>query len=83
MGWLHRTTRPGAAANDAQHEAGYAGDGVDPDAPGGFEADFAFVCSTCGRSDLPAAGDREPPICLECDSAINFDAVEEVELSGF
>ena len=32
-----------------------------------------FACSTCGRTDLPAAGDWDPPICLECDAAINFD----------
>jgi hypothetical protein len=37
-----------------------------------------FVCSTCGRTDLPEAGDWDPPICLECDAAINFD-VEEAE----
>jgi hypothetical protein len=34
----------------------------------------AFACTTCGRSDLPPAGDWDPPICLECDAAINFDA---------
>ena len=39
----------------------------------------AFVCSTCGRSDLPEAGDWDPPICLECDAAINFDAELETE----
>jgi hypothetical protein len=33
-----------------------------------------FVCSTCGRTDLPEAGDWDPPICQECDAAINFDA---------
>lgn len=35
-----------------------------------------FVCSSCGRTDLPPAGDWDPPICLECDAAINFDAEE-------
>jgi hypothetical protein len=34
----------------------------------------AFVCSSCGRTDLPPAGDWDPPICEECDAAINFDA---------
>jgi hypothetical protein len=34
----------------------------------------AFVCSSCGRTDLPPAGDWDPPICQECDAAINFDA---------
>ena len=40
----------------------------------------AFTCSTCGRTDLPPAGDWDPPICLECDAAINFDADEEAGL---
>jgi len=34
-----------------------------------------FVCSTCGRTDLPEAGDWDPPICEECDAAISFDAI--------
>jgi hypothetical protein len=34
---------------------------------------LAFVCSQCGREDLPPAGDWDPPICEECDAAINFD----------
>jgi hypothetical protein len=33
----------------------------------------AFACSTCGRTDLPEAGGWEPPVCEECDAAINFD----------
>jgi hypothetical protein len=41
-----------------------------------------FVCTTCGRSDLPEAGGWDPPICQECDAAINFDAIEEVEITG-
>ena len=41
------------------------------------ESDAPFTCSTCGRTDLPPAGDWDPPICLECDAAINFDAEEE------
>jgi hypothetical protein len=36
-----------------------------------------FVCSTCGRTDLAEAGDWDPPICEECDAAINFDAEME------
>ena len=40
----------------------------------------AFVCTTCGRSDLAEAGDWDPPICEECDAAINFDA--EMESRG-
>jgi hypothetical protein len=40
-------------------------------------ADEVFTCTTCGRADLPEAGDWDPPICLECDAAINNDALEE------
>ncbi len=41
------------------------------------EPDPPFRCSTCGRTDLPEAGDWHPPICQECDAAINFDAEME------
>ena len=37
----------------------------------------AFACSTCGRTDLPEAGGWDPPICADCDAAINFDALQE------
>ena len=36
-----------------------------------------FTCTTCGRTDLQEAGDWDPPICEECDAAINFDAEME------
>lgn len=36
-----------------------------------------FACTTCGRTDLPEAGGWDPPICEECDAAINFDALLE------
>ena len=36
-----------------------------------------FTCTTCGRTDLPETGDWDPPICEECDAAINFDALLE------
>jgi hypothetical protein len=42
---------------------------------------LGFACSQCGRTDLPPAGDWSPPICLECDAAINFDA--ELEAGYF
>jgi hypothetical protein len=42
---------------------------------------LGFVCTQCGRDDLPPAGDWDPPICLECDAAINFDA--EIEAGSF
>jgi hypothetical protein len=38
-----------------------------------------FVCSACGRTDLPAVGGWDPPICEECDAAINEDAMLEAE----
>ena len=41
-----------------------------------------FACSTCGRTDLAAVGDWDPPICEECDAAINFDAEEELLEDG-
>jgi hypothetical protein len=47
----------------------------------GPPASGPFVCAICGRSDLPPAGDWDPPICVECDAEINFAAIEEVELT--
>ena len=47
------------------------------DDPGAIATLGAFACSTCGRTDLPEAGDWDPPICEECDAAINFDALTE------
>ena len=38
---------------------------------------LGFTCSTCGRTDLPEAGEWDPPICCECDAAINEDAIRE------
>lgn len=38
-----------------------------------------FVCSTCGRTDLPETGGWDPPICQECDAAINEDAMREAD----
>jgi hypothetical protein len=35
--------------------------------------DPVFACATCGRTDLPEAGDWTPPICAECYAEINFD----------
>ena len=37
----------------------------------------AFACSTCGRTDLRPAGDWTPPVCEECDAAINVDVEPE------
>lgn len=51
-----------------------------PPSDDGEAAGLAFVCSSCGRTDLPEAGDWDPPICLECDASINFMAIEEVEM---
>jgi hypothetical protein len=41
----------------------------------------AFVCGQCGREDLPPAGDWDPPVCMECDAAINFDT--SIEAGAF
>ncbi|HYO42505.1 MAG TPA: hypothetical protein VES19_04835 [Candidatus Limnocylindrales bacterium] len=50
---------------------------ADDDDLGAVATLAAFACSTCGRTDLPEAGDWDPPICEECDAAINFDALTE------
>lgn len=50
---------------------------ADADGPGAIATLDAFACSTCGRTDLPQAGDWDPPICAECDAAINFDVEME------
>jgi hypothetical protein len=47
----------------------------DLDDLGGPEIADVFTCTTCGRTDLPEAGDWDPPICAECDAALNFDAI--------
>ena len=67
--WLRRTAetpRPAPSRAAGAH-------------PGEVEAAAVFVCSTCGRTNLPEAGDWDPPICQECDAAINEDAILESE----
>jgi hypothetical protein len=44
-----------------------------PAAANGIDVLPVFACSTCGRTDLPEAGGWDPPVCEECDAAINFD----------
>jgi hypothetical protein len=46
-----------------------------------IDAEVEFVCATCGRTDLPPAGDWDPPICHECNEEVNFAAIEEVEIT--
>ena len=41
-----------------------------------------FACSTCDRTDLPETGDWDPPICQECDAAINEDTIREEQGSS-
>ncbi len=43
--------------------------------------DVVFACSTCGRTDLPETGDWDPPICQECDAAINADVIRAADAS--
>lgn len=64
-------SRPSSAAPLPSPARRRAAPPVDDTAPA------VFACSTCGRTDLPEAGDWDPPICLECDAAINNDADEE------
>ncbi len=33
------------------------------------------VCSQCGRTRFPLVGGWDPPICQDCDAAINEDAM--------
>lgn len=52
------------------------------DAPVDASPSAGFACSTCGRTDLAEAGGWKPPICLECDAALNFDAeLEQIALA--
>ncbi|MFH1474317.1 MAG: hypothetical protein ABIG85_00480 [Chloroflexota bacterium] len=67
MSWLRR-----AVVALAPRRAGGGEDSVPM--PAEAEAEEG-ACSTCGRSDLPLVGDWDPPICQECDAAINFDSL--------
>ncbi len=64
--WLHRNR---AKAQPATVEVVHAAAGAPP-----------FRCSTCGRTDLPETGGWDPPICQECDAAINEDAIRDEEV---
>jgi hypothetical protein len=67
MNWFKRTSSPTVAGRQP-HAYPLPHDGLL--AP-------AFTCATCGRADLPEAGDWDPPICQECDAAINDDAIQQ------
>ena len=66
MSWFARKPKPIAARQPHAYPL-----------PDDDPADGVFVCTTCGRADLPEAGDWDPPVCLECDAAINEDAIRE------
>ncbi len=74
MRWFRRARQLPAPRDGARSPAA-----ADADVPAdlalvaGVSGDEAFVCSQCGRTDLPPAGVWDPPICWECDAAINFD----------
>ena len=72
MSWFKRTPNPTVAARQPH---AYPLSGDDLVLP-------AFTCTTCGRTDLPEAGDWDPPICQECDAAINEDAIREEARDG-
>ena len=89
-GGQDRTKTPGrlSYAPPADDQARLRADGrarADEDALArpGDNAAPRFVCSTCGRTDLPETGGWDPPICEECDAAINEDAMLEAEDSDF
>jgi hypothetical protein len=68
MNWLLRLRDPQPAPRPPHARPMAIDMGVAPD---------VFACSTCGRTDLPETGGWDPPICEECDAAINFDALLE------
>jgi hypothetical protein len=72
--WFRRAAQP-----EASPDGGLLPVGTDADTD--TEDEIDFVCSTCGRTDLPRAGAWEPPICIECDAEVNFAAIEEVEIT--
>lgn len=80
MRWFRRAPRPEPTPTVARPDEG---DQDDEDAVADVDLDEAdddaFVCSSCDRTDLPPAGDWDPPICQECDAAINFEAELEFE----
>jgi hypothetical protein len=73
MNWLLRHLDPQPAPRPPHARPMAVGD-PDIDA---FLAAAVFACTTCGRTDLSEAGDWDPPICEECDAAINFDQIQE------
>jgi hypothetical protein len=80
VSWLGRllgAARPGRSP--APTDPGLDADDPETWLEEAVDATDVFVCTTCGRSDLPEAGGWDPPICWECDAAINFDAIQEFE----
>ena len=67
MSWFRRKPIPATTVRQP-HAYPLAGDDL---------VAIAFVCSTCGRTNLPETGGWDPPICLECDAAINDDVIQE------
>jgi hypothetical protein len=78
VSWLRRLLGSGGPERPAGLDVDV--DVVDPWLADAGDGDV-FVCTTCGRSDLPETGGWDPPICQECDAAINFAAIEEVEIT--
>lgn len=69
MSWFKRRSSP---ANVARLPHAYRLSDAEAD-----RGALAFACTTCGRTDLPEAGGWDPPVCQECDAAINEDAILE------
>jgi hypothetical protein len=67
LDWLVGAMADRAKADEPKADEPNTHGDVAPPPPG-------WACSSCGRADLPPAGGWDPPICLECDAAINFDA---------
>lgn len=72
MPWPFRRRHPISAPTRQPH--------VRPMALALADAGVPFVCTDCGRTDLAPAIGWDPPICEECDAAINFEVELELGL---
>lgn len=78
---LFRRRRSRQAAGEVARAAPADGSGPSADVSVTLIAGGPYpICSQCGRSQFPLAGDWEPPICQDCDAAINEDTARSEEL---
>ncbi len=69
---------------DAPRERGPERGAGDPPVDGlGVEVTVAAAyppCSQCGSTRFPLVGGWDPPICADCDAAINEDTIQAEEI---